>query len=96
MRISSITLICSFALTLAACASDRTNLTETGAVKVKIDDGPGSPVQYVTVYMDPDEGKTVIRGKVYGSGVPFYPLYGKHVHVTVISPDGQVIAKTPV
>lgn len=92
MRTLSFVLICSCALTLAACASNRTDLTETGTVGVKIDDGPGSPVQYVTVYFDPDEAETVIRGKVYGSRVPFYPTYGKHVHVTVISSDGKVIA----
>jgi hypothetical protein len=92
MRLMKLVIVFSLAAVTAACATDRTNLTETGAVKVRIDDGPGSPVQYVTVHLDPDEDETVIRGKVYGTGVPYYPRYGKHVHVKVISPDGQVIA----
>lgn len=81
------------AFTLVACISSRTDLAESGAVKVEIDDGPGSPVQYVMVYSEPDEGEfeTVIRGKVSGTAVPYYRTYGKHVHIEVISPDGQVI-----
>jgi len=86
-------LICSCALTLAACASNQPDLAETGAVTVKVDDGPGSPVKDVTVYSDADEGETVIRGKVYGTRTPYYQTYGKHVHLTIISPDGQVMAK---
>ncbi len=92
MRLFSTAMICSFAFALTACMSNRTDLAETGTVKVRIDDGPGSSVQYVTVYSDPDESETVIRGKVYGTGAPFYPRSGKHVHVKVMSPDGQVIA----
>ncbi len=93
MRRSVAAIVCILGFTVASCASSRTNLTDTGAVDVKIDDGPRSPVKYVDVYLDTDDDETVIRGKVYGTGVPFYPRYGKHVHVTVISPDGQVIAE---
>ena len=93
MRSPAVAIVCILAFAVTACASSRMNLTDTGAVDVKIDDGPGSPVKDVTVYSDADEGETMIRGKVYGSSVPFYRTYGKHVHVTVISPDGQVIAK---
>ncbi len=79
--------------TLAACIHNRTDLADSGAVNVRIDDGPGSPVQYVMVYSEPDEGgsETIIRGKVVGTAVPYYRTYGKHVHIEVISPDGQVI-----
>lgn len=93
MRKLAAALVCFFAFAVASCASNRINLTDTGAVDVKIDDGPRSPVKYVDVYLDTDDDETVIRGNVYGTGTPFYPRYGKHVHVTVISPDGQVIAE---
>jgi hypothetical protein len=93
MRRSVAGIVCILGFTVASCASSRTNLADTGAVDVKIDDGPRSPVKYVDVYLDTDDAETVIRGKLYGTGVPFYPRYGKHVHVTVISPDGQVIAE---
>jgi hypothetical protein len=92
MRKLAAAIVCIFAFTVASCASSRVNLTDTGAVDVKIDDGPRSPVKYVDVYLDTDD-ETVIRGKLYGTGVPFYSRYGKHVHVTVILPDGQVIAE---
>ncbi len=93
MRRSVAAIVCILAFTVASCTSNRIDLTETGAVDVKIDGDPRSPVQYVDVYLDTDDDETVILGKLYGTGLPFYPLYGKHVHVTVISPDGQVIAK---
>lgn len=93
MRRSVAALVCILAFTVASCASSRTNLTDTGAVDVKIDDGPSSPVKYVNVYIDTDDNEIVIRGKVYGTGTPYYPRYGKHVHVKVISPDGRVIAE---
>lgn len=86
-------IVCMLAFTVASCTLSRINLTETGAVDVKIADGPRSPVKYVDVYFDADDGETVIRGNVYGTGVPFYPRYGKHLHVTVILPDGQVVAE---
>ena len=86
-------LVCISAFTVASCASSRTNLTDTGAVDVKIDDGPASPVQHVNVYLDTDDNETVIRGKVFHTGAPFYPPYDQHVHVTVTLPDGQVIAE---
>jgi hypothetical protein len=45
------------------------------------------------VYSEPDDSRseTIIRGKVTGTAVPYYRTYGKHVHIEVISPDGQVI-----
>jgi hypothetical protein len=86
-------LVCMLSFTVASCTSSRINLTETGAVDVKIDDGPRSPVNYVDVYLDTDDDETVIRGKISGTRVPYFETYGKHVHVTVISPDGQIIAE---
>jgi hypothetical protein len=93
MRRSVAAIVCILGFTVASCASTRTNLTDTGAVDVKIDDAPASPVQHVKVYLDTDDDETVIRGKVFHSDAPFYPRYGQHVHVTVTSPDGQVIAE---
>lgn len=93
MRKLAAALACISAFTVASCASSRINLTDTGAVDVKIDDGPRSPVKYVDVYLDTDDDETVIRGKIYGTRVPYFVTYGKHVHVTVISPDGQIIAE---
>ena len=93
MRRSVAAIVCILGFTVASCASSRTNLTDTGAVDVKIDDAPASPVQHVNVYLDTDDDETVIRGKVLYTGAPFYPRYDKHVHVTVTSPDGQVIAE---
>ncbi|MBK8209163.1 MAG: hypothetical protein IPK78_03635 [Rhodospirillales bacterium] len=93
MRGSVAAIVCILSFTVASCTSNRINLTETGAVDVKIDDGPGSHVKYVNVYIDTDDNEIVIRGKLYGTGVPFFPRYGKHVHVTVMSPDDQVIAE---
>jgi len=93
MRKLSPALVCIFAFTVASCASSRIDLTDTGAVDVKIDDDLRSPVKYVYVYFDTDNDETVIRGKLYGVGMSFYPLFNKHVHVTVVSPNGQVIAE---
>lgn len=92
MRIMSAVLACAASLALASCASDRVDLTESGAVDVRIDDGARSPVKYVNVYLDAGDDETVIRGKIFGTRAPFFPRYGKHVHVVVMSPDGQVIA----
>ena len=93
MRKLSSALVCIFAFTVTSCASSRIDLTDTGAVDVKIDDGLRSPLEHVYVYFDPGNDETVIRGKLYGAGRPFFPLFNKHVHVTVVSPDGQVIAE---
>jgi hypothetical protein len=93
MRKLTTALVCISAFTVASCTSSRINLTDTGAVDVRIDDGPRSSVKYVDVYLDKDDEEIVIRGKLYGTGVPNFKRYGKHVHVTVISPDGQVIAE---
>jgi hypothetical protein len=92
MRIVSVVLACAVSLALASCAADRVDLTESGAVDVRIDDGPRSPVKSVNVYLEAEEDETVIRGTIYGTRVPYFPRYGKHVHVVVMSPDGQVIA----
>ncbi len=92
MKIASVLLACAVSLALTSCAADRVDLTESGAVDVTIDDGARSPVKYVDVYFDPDDDETVIRGKIFGTRAPFFPRYGKHVHVVVMSPDGQVIA----
>jgi hypothetical protein len=92
MRIVSAVLACAVSLALASCAADRVDLTESGAVDVRIDDGARSPVKYVNVYLDGEDDETVIRGKMFGSRAPFFPRYGKHVHVVVMSSDGQVIA----
>jgi hypothetical protein len=91
MRIASV-LVCAVSIALASCASNRVDLTESGAVDVRIDDGPKSPVRYVNVYLDAEDDETVIRGEIFGTRLPFFPRYGKHVHVVVMSPDGQVIA----
>lgn len=92
MRIMSAVLACAASLALASCAADRVDLTESGAVDVRIDDGARSLVKYVNVYLDAEDDETVIRGKIFGTRAPFFPRYGKHVHVVVMSPDGQVIA----
>jgi hypothetical protein len=92
-RLLPTAMITIFAFTLSACIPNRTDLEDSGTVNVRIDDGPGSPVQYVMVYSEPDDSRseTIIRGKVTGTAVPYYRTYGKHVHIEVISPDGQVI-----
>lgn len=93
MRKLAAALVCISAFTVASCASSRINLTQTGAVDVRINDGPRSPVKYVDAYLDTDDEEIVIRGKLYGVGVPYFKRYGKHVHVTLIAPNGQVIAE---
>ncbi|MBL8668283.1 MAG: hypothetical protein JNM48_12550 [Rhodospirillales bacterium] len=92
MRIAPVLFACAASLALASCAANRVDLTESGAVDVRIDDGARSPVKYVNVYLDAEDDGTVIRGKIFGTRAPFFPRYGKHVHVVVMSPDGQVIA----
>jgi hypothetical protein len=92
MRIVSVVLACAVSLALASCAADRVDLTESGAVDVRIDDGRRSPVKYVNVYLDAEDDETVIKGKIFGTRAPFFVGYGKHVHVVVMSTDGQVIA----
>lgn len=92
MRIMSVVLACAVSLASASCAANRVDLTESGAVDVRIDDGARSPVKYVNVYLDAEDEQTVIRGKIFGTRLPFFPRYAKHVHVVVMSPDGQVIA----
>jgi hypothetical protein len=91
MRLS-VVLACAVPLALASCATDRVDVTKSGAVDVRIDDGARSPVKYVHVYLDVDDNETVIRGKILGTGAPVFSRYGKHVHVVVTAPDGQVIA----
>lgn len=88
----SVVLACAASLALASCAADRVDLTESGAVDVRIDDGRRSPVKYVNVYLDAEDDETVIKGKIFGTRAPLFPGYGKHVHVVVMSTDGQVIA----
>jgi hypothetical protein len=89
MRLMALVIVSSLAVATAACATNRTDLTETGSVDVQIDGGPRSAVRYVNVYFDDQGGETVIRGKVSDTG--FYPRYVKHVHVKVVSPDNKVI-----
>lgn len=91
MRLMRLVIISSLAVVTAACATNRTDLAETGAVDVEIDGGPRSAARDVDVYYDDEDAETIIRGKVFSTGV--YPWYGEHVDITVISPDGQVIAE---
>lgn len=89
MRLMTLVIASSLAVATAACATNRTDLTETGAVDVEIDGGLRSAVRYVNVYFDDQDGETVIRGKVSDTG--FYPHYVKHVHVKVVLPDNKLI-----
>jgi hypothetical protein len=91
MRILS-AVLCSLVVlvTVSACASSRTNLTESDEIEFNTIGGPRPEREYAEAYFDAASKETVIRGKVYAK------LYGRHVHVKVTSPEGRVIAdETP-
>ena len=91
MRLMTLVIVSSLAVATAACATNGTDLIETGAVKVKINGSPRSAIRSVNVYSSNQDGETVIRGNVSDTG--FHPRDIKHVHVKVVSPDNKVIAE---
>jgi hypothetical protein len=77
-------------VTVSACNASRTDLTESDEIEFNTVGSPSSDQGYAEAYFDAASNETVIRGRVYGK------RYGRHVHVKVTSPEGQVIAdKTP-
>ena len=88
---TTIMIACVLWVSLSACASEGSNAVDAGTVDVRVSDGFQVPATDVDVYLDEDDGETVIRGRIYGGG-GFLSRYGTHVHVLVTSPDGQVIA----
>jgi hypothetical protein len=85
---------------LSACATGRTNLAETGAIDVQVENTPKARIQGVTVLADQEE--TLVYGRVQRRGVYGNPFSGRQVTARAVLPDGSIhkaadrlLTKTP-
>lgn len=76
-----------FVTSLSACAMGRTNLVDTGAVDVQVENTPKINIQSVTVLADQEE--TIVYGRVRRLGVYNNPFSGRQVTAKAVFPDGS-------
>jgi hypothetical protein len=75
-------------LSLAGCASARTDLVSTGAVDLHVEQPPTAKFRSVHVIRDGDE--TIVSGKIKRLGVYKNPFAGARVTASAVYPDGSV------
>lgn len=99
-RSLSFFILIGFASSLSACVTARTNLTDTGAVNVHIEDMPKTKIDEVVVLAD--EQVTVVYGRVRRLGVYDNPFVGKQIMAKAVLPDGstyvasdRILTRTP-
>ena len=81
-----------FVTSLSACATGRTNLVDTGAVDVQVDNTPKISIEGVTVLADQQE--TIVYGRVWRLGVYNDPFFGQQVTAKALFPDGSIYEKS--
>lgn len=79
-------------LLVSGCATGRTNLVDTGAVEVELEEAPETRIQGISVLEN--EGETIVYGRVRRRGVYNNPFLGKQVTAMAIFPDGSVHEST--
>lgn len=98
-RLGLLILIC-FAASISGCAAGRSNLTDTGAVNVQVEETPKVRIRGVTVLADQEE--TVVYGRIRRLGVYDNPFAGNQVIASAVLPDGstyvasdRILLRTP-
>lgn len=76
---------------LSACAMGRTNLVDSGAVDVQVENTPNIKIQGVMVLADQEE--SIIYGRVRRLGVYNNSFFGGQVTAKAVFPDGSIDKK---
>lgn len=92
MRPTRLFILMGFVLSVSACAAGRTDLTESGAVEVELEEGPQARIEGISVFEG--KGETILYGRVRRLGVYNNAFVGKQVTARAVFPNGFVQERT--